>query len=292
MTGGEKQPYFRFFASDWLGGTRGMRATEVGIYITLIALMYDRAQPLIEDHKRLARQCGCTPKTFNDALEVLVDEGKIIRLDDGLWNKRVEKEFKWRAKNSENAREAAEKRWGKPNKNNDGGMPSHCDGNADAMPIQKPEARSHIESNARELEREFKESFWPKYPHKVGKPAALKAFQKARVKTDLVTIMDGLDRYIAAKPPDRSWCNPSTFLNQERWADEPSPDDGRSPGPSATGSRQCVRNGTGWRIFHGTKPWDDWRDYHRRTNSPKLYDYRDEPGMEVKEPELWPPKFI
>ncbi len=286
MTGGEKQPYFRFFASDWLGGTRGMRATEVGIYITLIALMYDRAQPLIEDPKRLARQCGCTPKTFIEVLETLVEDEKIIRLDDGLWNKRVEKEFKWREKSSTTAREAAQKRWGKPNEINDADMPAQCDSNADAMLFQNPEA---IEvSNARTVDDEFREVFWPKYPHKVGKAAALPAFRKARKKASLVEIMDGLERYIAAKPPDRSWCNPATFLNQERWADEPSPEDGRQTGLLLGQQPKSRMNGSGAIIAYGTDQWDAWKADHVRNNSSKQYEYRDEPGLTVREPTLWP----
>jgi len=69
--------------------------------------------------------------------------------------------------------------------------------------------------------REFENEFWPAYPNKVGKPVALKAFTKARKAESLETIMDGLRRYIRTKPPDRAWCNPSTWLNQERWNDEP-----------------------------------------------------------------------
>lgn len=136
-----KQPYVRFFVSDWLGGTRGLKANEIGIYITLLALMYDRESPLPEDPRRLARQCGCTPKTFSQALEVLIEEGKIDRLKDGLWNKRVEKEFDWRAKKSEDASEAAKSRWEKTNQNNDPSMRTQCDGNADAMPFQIPDTR-------------------------------------------------------------------------------------------------------------------------------------------------------
>ena len=72
-------PYVRFFVSDWLGGTRGLKTGEVGIYITLIALMYDKEAPLPEDHERLARQCGCTSKQFVQALEMLIGEGEIGR---------------------------------------------------------------------------------------------------------------------------------------------------------------------------------------------------------------------
>jgi hypothetical protein len=59
------------------------------------------------------------------------------------------------------------------------------------------------------------------YPHKIGKAAARKAFSSARRKADLKTLIEGRDQYIREKPPDRPWCNPATWLNQERWADEP-----------------------------------------------------------------------
>jgi hypothetical protein len=73
---------------------------------------------------------------------------------------------------------------------------------------------------ARELRREF-DQFWKPYPHKVGKPAALRSFAKVRKTYELAVILFGLDRYIAEKPPDRPWLNPATFLNQERFNDQP-----------------------------------------------------------------------
>ncbi|MBG6211701.1 ribosomal protein S21 [Labrenzia sp. EL_126] len=65
------------------------------------------------------------------------------------------------------------------------------------------------------------EEWYAEYPHKVGKAAALKAFKTAIRKTDLKTLNAARDRYIREKPEDRSWCNPSTWLNQERWLDVP-----------------------------------------------------------------------
>ena len=75
----------------------------------------------------------------------------------------------------------------------------------------------------RDFEAEFHEIFWPSFPNKCGKPKALTAFLKARKKDSLAAIMAGLQRYIADKPPDRPWLNPTTFLNQERWNDQPAP---------------------------------------------------------------------
>lgn len=71
------------------------------------------------------------------------------------------------------------------------------------------------------FEQEFHEIFWPAYPHKVGKPRALKSFLKARKNDGLENIMAGLERYVTGKPPDRQWLNPETFLNGERWNDQP-----------------------------------------------------------------------
>lgn len=69
---------------------------------------------------------------------------------------------------------------------------------------------------------EFEREFWPAFPNKVGKPAALKAWRAARKRgVDCVEVVAGLSRYIAEKPPDRPWLNPATFLNQERWNDQP-----------------------------------------------------------------------
>lgn len=70
-------------------------------------------------------------------------------------------------------------------------------------------------------EREWSE-FWTIYPHKVAKATAKKSFMAARKKVLFADLMDGLRRYIASKPSDREWCHAATWLNGERWADQPS----------------------------------------------------------------------
>lgn len=93
---------------------------------------------------------------------------------------------------------------------------------------QKLEARVHKQKGDRSLRslddwpKDAFDQFWRRYPHKVGKAAALKAFAAAkRTATPWARVLFALDRYIAEKPPDRPWCNPSTWLNQGRWDDEP-----------------------------------------------------------------------
>lgn len=91
-------PYVCWYQNDFLGGVRGMRAHEIGIYTILLNEMYARGRPLELSIERLARLCGCDKRTFVNVLEMLVREGKILNLAHGLWNKRCENVFYERAK--------------------------------------------------------------------------------------------------------------------------------------------------------------------------------------------------
>lgn len=65
------------------------------------------------------------------------------------------------------------------------------------------------------------DEWWALYPHKVAKAEAKRAFEKAVRKVSAQTLADGVQAYIDRKPPDRPWCNPATWLNGERWLDQP-----------------------------------------------------------------------
>ncbi|GAA4664582.1 YdaU family protein [Bartonella pachyuromydis] len=91
-------PYVCWYQNDFLGGVRGMRAHEIGIYTILLNEMYARGRPLELSVERLARLCGCDKRTFVNVLEMLIEEGKILNLANGLWNKRCEIVFQEREK--------------------------------------------------------------------------------------------------------------------------------------------------------------------------------------------------
>ncbi|MCL6229222.1 YdaU family protein [Bartonella bilalgolemii] len=91
-------PYVCWYQNDFLGGVRGMRAHEIGIYTILLNEMYARGRPLDLSIERLARLCGCDKRTFEGVLEMLIMEGKILHLANGLWNTRCEIVFYERAK--------------------------------------------------------------------------------------------------------------------------------------------------------------------------------------------------
>lgn len=188
-----KRPYVRFFASDWLAGTRGMKATETGIYITLIAMMYERCEPLPEDSKRLARQCGCSPRALADTLEMLIADGKIIRVEGGLWNERVQKEFDFRAEKTSNAKQAVESRWQKTKEIKGRSIRTNNDCNADDIPYHIPY------SIFQNIDKLFDE-FWQAYPSRgqaanPKKPALAKFAKLIRDGTDPAEIVAGAKGY-------------------------------------------------------------------------------------------------
>lgn len=127
-------PFVPFYPSDWLAGTRALSAEETGVYITLIAMMYETEAPIDMPDDRLARLCGCGTKAFVKAKESLIECGKISIVNGGLWQDRVEKEVKKRSARTESAKSSASHRWGKTVKkqrNDDANaMRTQCDDDA------------------------------------------------------------------------------------------------------------------------------------------------------------------
>ncbi|AZV00258.1 YdaU family protein [Paracoccus kondratievae] len=140
-----ESPFFQFYPSDWLAGTRGLSAAETGVYITLVAMMYEAEGPIPNDAKRLARLCGSTPAAFKKAVDGLIETGKLTLDDRGFSNSRVEIEIKKRTEKRAAASKSANARWNKSQQNqqaeNANASNSQCERNAN----QKPESREEKE---------------------------------------------------------------------------------------------------------------------------------------------------
>jgi hypothetical protein len=170
------------------------------------------------DKKRLAALAGVPERECVALLLELEGVGVFSRDDNGtIYSRRMRRD----AARSEEGRKQISKRWGDrgPNRSDDR-VPAN-------EPItQKPEARSQkLEKKDTREAALFAamEAFWPIWPNKVGKPAALKALRSALDRSTISEICEGVERYIRDKPPDRPWLNPATFLNQNRWEDRPAP---------------------------------------------------------------------
>lgn len=62
--------------------------------------------------------------------------------------------------------------------------------------------------------------FWQRYPRKVAKLDALKAYTGARKMASAADILAGVERYLIGKAAYADWCHPATFLRSGRWMDE------------------------------------------------------------------------
>lgn len=86
-----------------------------------------------------------------------------------------------------------------------------------------------------QIESEFAE-WWNLVPRKVAKPAALNSYRAARKKISVDRLFEETRRW-AKESESREMeyvCHPTTWLNQERWADDPLPEKktGRDNGKS------------------------------------------------------------
>jgi len=216
-------PYMQLYVADYLGDTQHLTTEQHGAYMLLLMTMWRQGGSLPEDDRMLARVARVSARRWHlIRAEVMaffdVEDGKVTQ-------KRLVEEYQKAVSKSEK-RSVCGKLGGDAKALKDRGL-------ASAKAKQKPQHSSEPEpdredTNASSLKRasaqhaqEFAEVFWPRFPNKTGKPKALTSFLTARKSASLEEIVTGLDRYIAAKPPDRQWLNPTTFLNQQRWADEP-----------------------------------------------------------------------
>lgn len=81
------------------------------------------------------------------------------------------------------------------------------------------------------LEADF-EIWYAAYPRKVARPDAFRAYCKARKKVDAATLLAGIAEYRRRKADYADWAHPATWLNKERWLDQPDV----AANPSANGS--------------------------------------------------------
>jgi hypothetical protein len=89
---------------------------------------------------------------------------------------------------------------------------------------------------SKNLSHEFETEFWPAYPRKVGKPAALKAYLAARKRSSFEAVMAGVRRYAQERAGEDAQFTkyPQGWLSGDHWNDEPTPR--QAPRPHSTAS--------------------------------------------------------
>ncbi len=267
-----------FSPDEFLVGVTGMKAIDIAVYWVTCALQMSSGRAVHVADSRLFSIIDARAPDIKASLERLVAAGKLQRDGDELVNNRVRKEIKSAAKRIRTARENGAN-GGRPRKNSNGlenragsagqnppgklspsppSSPSSPSSDEDTPVAPKGAGKRVKAKKPPEYSHAFSQ-FWDLYPHKVAKDAAWKAWLKlieqGRMPAFQV-IADAIAAYIAAKPSDRSWANPATWLNGGRWMDAPhAPAEAGKPAaeppPDLKGWRLAFWKGEGEAMYRG-----------------------------------------
>lgn len=240
-------PAFPLWTDAYLGDTTHLTTIEHGAYLLLLIAMWRTPDgTLPDDDAMLARYTKMRGTNWASIAPII--RPFLTKLENGrLTQNRLLDEREFQILRSGKQSKKAKSRWLKNKKTTDAAgyatalprdMPDAC---RDDAPLPSPSpskdsdsSESDIPSNARELVNGHAFDAWyDLFPNKIGKAAAKKAWPAALKRAESFdALVGGLNRYIATKPRDRAWCNPATWLNQDRWLDEPA---GSSDGAEFTG---------------------------------------------------------
>lgn len=246
------------YVGDYLADTTHLTCTEHGAYLLLLMAMWRAGGSLPNDDARLARFARCTKGQWERMRPVLI--GFFQQSDDVLTQGRMARELTKHSGAVEQRRQAG----------SNGGKAKAAKyqekvlAGANLPPKQpKPEPIDNSEAKASSISRPQPKPngfarFWEAYPNKTGKGAAETAYAKALKRIDgpdpPAVLLAALER---VKPTwrDRQFIpNPTTWLNQDRWEDQPEtvvPLDVRRDRPSAPDRKLEERHDNYRRSFAG-----------------------------------------
>jgi uncharacterized protein YdaU (DUF1376 family) len=148
----DRAPWFRCFPTALLGALAGMQPHQAYIYVTLLLRIYETGGAVSETFDTLSRRTGLSKKRVWEALEYLLEMGKLEQTDDGRFDSRsTHSEIVWQTKRREEQKNAGKisflKREKKDPKNT----------TKSTNPVQRPfNVRSTDVTRAKELELELK----------------------------------------------------------------------------------------------------------------------------------------
>ena len=213
--------YYQHHIGDYRKDTSHLTLLEHGIYRQLLDLYYISEKPLDANALRLI--CARTDEEQAMAMQLLNEF--FTKKGDKYFHSRCDAEIELYHGKKTKAKASADIRWSKNKDLQDANaLRTDSEGNANHKPLtinHKP--LTNIKPKRAEALEDYFEDFWYKYPKKVGKQEAIKAWKKA--KPDILQVIDALNWQI----PSKQWQqedgkyvpNPATYLNQGRFMDEP-----------------------------------------------------------------------
>ena len=207
LNGGDMH-YYTHNIGDYRRDTAHLSLLEHGVYRQLIDQYYLNEKPIPEDLDKLKRLMGVRSNDEVIALEHVLDDF-FIKTNAGYIHKRCDETIaEFRAK-SDKASQAAKSRYANA-------VRTHSERSANHKPIT-------INQEPIEEECPFFNEFWKAYPRKTKRKDTLKLWLKNKMGArELEIIKQALNWQTETKQWKMGIIpHPTTYLNQERWNDEP-----------------------------------------------------------------------
>jgi len=226
-----KAPAFQLYAADFYMDTASWTCNQVGAYIRL--LMYEWINgALPKEISHLSRIAGIDIRNMQKMWSAVLAKKFIIDDANMLVNPRLERERE-KQQNYRKSQEESGRRGGKITQEKRRNMESEPSSepssenkalqSSSSITTPKP-PRGAVDLSLNSYSPLFL-NFWSKYPSKVGKGAAWKAWKKIKSPSMMMdTIITAINEQARTekwkKNNGRYIPNPATWLNQCRWEDE------------------------------------------------------------------------
>lgn len=213
--------YYQHFIGDYRRDTRHLTLLEHGAYRELLDQYYLSEEPIPLDESKLMRLLSARQDDEQQAIRNVLNDF-FVQTDKGYIHKRCDIEIAEYHSKSQSASASAKARWKKEQGTNANAMQTQCELDANGMLINNHKSIINNHKSIIIYTEEF-EQFWKMYPKKIGKGYAGNSWNKK--KPDITLVLKALEWQIKSK----QWLKnngefvplPSTYLNQERWLDEP-----------------------------------------------------------------------
>lgn len=218
-----------YYPDEYVAGVAGvLTAAQQGVYWMVCTLVMSEGGSINQDDRRLGGLLRMRPADVRNTIDQLVEAGKLQRQSDGkLSQKRAQSEVEKSLNRIQIASEngANGGRPAKKDQSNQGRVKAN--GFGDEKTNHQPPTTNHQPKEKKEDDKSSSEDgfeeFYRAYPRRAGKGAARKAYGKAIRQIGPAELLAATRRYAkAVVGVDPKFIpHPSTWLNGERWGDEP-----------------------------------------------------------------------
>lgn len=211
--------YYQFNIADYRKDTAHLSLLEHGVYRQLLDWYYISEKPIPKETQVVFRRLSARTQEEQNAILIVLDEFFIE--SENAWNhKKCDEEIKKYKIKAKISKENG-KLGGRPKKTQGviSGLSKKTQEKANSLTQEPINSLKPLKEKDKKENPDF-DRFWSEYPKKQGKHESLKAWKKK--KPPINSVLKALEwqknsqQWIEGYIP-----NPATYINQERWEDEP-----------------------------------------------------------------------